>query len=71
MKLFMDNMNGNTTENDIKILFGQFGAADEVKLVFHADGIRRRGFVYVEMLENENAIKAIVGLNAKYSLAES
>jgi RNA recognition motif-containing protein len=49
MRYFVDNMNCAATEDNIKLLFSQFGPVDQVRLVFHADGVRRRNIVFIEL----------------------
>jgi RNA recognition motif-containing protein len=49
MRNFVDNMNWAATEDDIILLFSQFGPVDQVRLVFHADGVRRRNIVFIEL----------------------
>ena len=66
MKIFVNGINWNATENDIKILFSQFGPVDDVRLIYYpTEPPKRRGFVFVEMLESENAMKAIISLDGK------
>jgi len=66
VKIFVNNVNWNATEKEIEILFSQFGPVDDVRLVFYpTDPPKRRGFVFVEMLESENAMKAIISLDGK------
>jgi RNA recognition motif-containing protein len=49
MRYFVDNMNWAATEDDIILLFSQFGPVDQLRLVFHADGVRRRNIVFIEL----------------------
>jgi len=49
MRNFVNNMNWAATEDDIKLLFSQFGPVDQVRLVFHTDGVRRRNIVFIEL----------------------
>jgi RNA recognition motif-containing protein len=64
MKIFVGNLAWAATEQDVKQLFTAYGPVDSVKLCFYEEG-HRRGFCFVEMIEAENALKAIFGLDGK------
>lgn len=64
MRLFCGNLNWYATESEVKMMFSEFGPVDSVTLCFYPDG-NRRSFCFIEMLENENALKAIINLDGK------
>lgn len=57
----MGNLNFDTTLEEVKEAFGEFGEVKDVFLPSDYDG-NPRGFAFVQM-EEENALKAIEGLN--------
>ena len=66
MRIFCSNMEWNASEAEIKALFSEYGMVDNVRLIFH-EGTppRRRGFVFVEMDSEGEALKAIISLDGK------
>lgn len=63
--LFVGNMSFNTTESDLRALFEPFGQVSRVSLVTDRETGRARGFAFVEMPNDEEAAKAIAGLDGK------
>ena len=61
-KLYVGNLSFNSTEEEIKAAFGQFGEVTSVTIIKDRDTGRSRGFGFVEM---ENADAAIAQLNGK------
>jgi RNA recognition motif-containing protein len=61
-KLYVGNLSFNSTEEEIKTMFGQFGEVTSVTIIKDRDTGRSRGFGFVEM---ENADAAIAQLNGK------
>ena len=55
------------SEGELRTLFEPFGAVDSVTVVTDRATGRSRGFGFVEMPNNEEAEKAIAGLNGKDS----
>jgi RNA recognition motif-containing protein len=64
-KLFVGNMNFQTTETDLRSLFEPFGSVEEIHIATDRDTGRARGFAFVSMTEDDAAEKAIAALNAK------
>ncbi|KAL7443779.1 hypothetical protein ACHAXH_009588 [Discostella pseudostelligera] len=60
-KIYVGNLNFDTTLEEVKEAFGEFGEVKDVFLPSDYDG-NPRGFAFVQM-EEENALKAIEGLN--------
>ena len=64
-KLFVGNLSFNTTENDLQDAFAAFGTVTEANLMMDRSTNRPRGFGFVTMSSDEEAQKAIDGLNGK------
>jgi cold-inducible RNA-binding protein len=63
--LFVGNLNFQTTEGDLTALFNQFGQVNRVHMVTDRETGRARGFAFVEMPNDEEATRAIAGLEGK------
>jgi RNA recognition motif-containing protein len=64
-KLFVGNLSFNTTENDLNDAFAAFGTVTEANLMMDRSTQRPRGFGFVTMSSDEEAQRAIEGLNGK------
>jgi cold-inducible RNA-binding protein len=64
-KLFVGNLTFDTTENDLQDLFAPFGTVNEANLMMDRMTNRSRGFGFVTMSSDDEAQKAIAGLNGK------
>ena len=62
-KLFVGNLNFNTTENDLQDAFSAHGVVSEVNLMMDRMSGRSRGFAFVTMSTPEEAQKAIAAMN--------
>jgi len=65
MNMYVSNLSFQTTEEDLNKLFSQFGSVSSAKIINDRDTGRSRGFAFVEMDSDEEANKAIAGLNNK------
>jgi RNA recognition motif-containing protein len=63
--LFVGNMGIQTTESDLTALFQRFGQVARVHLATDRATGRARGFAFVEMPNDEEAAKAMAGLDGK------
>ncbi|MBI4463465.1 MAG: RNA-binding protein [Acidobacteria bacterium] len=63
--LFVGNLSFQTTESDLTSLFEPFGEIARLQLMTDRDTGRSRGFAFVEMVQDEDATKAIAELNGK------
>ena len=62
--LYVGNLPFETTEEDLRQLFGQYGTVVNVQLIKHRDTGRSRGFGFVEMSDGaEAAIQATNGMD--------
>ncbi len=64
-KLFVANMSFQTTESELTALFKGFGQVTRVHIAMDRETGRARGFAFVEMPNDEEAAKAIAGLDGK------
>ncbi|HLX11032.1 MAG TPA: RNA-binding protein [Thermoanaerobaculia bacterium] len=64
-KLFVGNLNFDTTSDDLKELFAQAGTCDSAQVMTDRATGRSRGFGFVEMSTDSEAQKAIEELNGK------
>src|SRR5277367_4597083 len=63
--LFVGNMSFQTTESELSELFKAFGQVTRVHIAMDRETGRARGFAFVEMPNDEEAAKAIAGLDGK------
>ena len=61
--IYVGNLAWAATEDDLKQLFGQYGAVIKAQIIQDRDTGRSRGFGFVEMANDEEAQKAIEALN--------
>jgi len=64
-RLFVGNLSFNTSEDDLRNLFGASGTIVEVKVVTERETGRSRGFAFVEMSSPAEAATAISNLNGR------
>ena len=64
-RLFVGNMNFQTTDSELRSLFEPFGEVGVIHLATDRETGRARGFAFVEMTNDEEAGKAIAALNGK------
>ena len=62
-KLYVGNLSFETTESDLKELFGQVGTVETVRIITDRDTGRSKGFGFVEMQDGGD--KAIAEMNGK------
>ena len=63
--LFVGNLNFQTTEADLTALFQPFGQVGRIHIATDRETGRARGFAFVEMPNDDEAVKAIAGLDGK------
>lgn len=63
--LFVGNLNFQTTEAELRALFEPFGQVSRVHIAKDRETGRARGFAFVEMPSDEEAGKAMAGLDGK------
>ena len=63
--LFVGNMSFQTSEADLRALFEPFGPIARIHVVNDRETGQPRGFAFVEMANDDDAAKAMSGLNGK------
>jgi cold-inducible RNA-binding protein len=63
--IFVGNLSYSVTENTLRSLFEAYGAVERVSVMTERDTGEPRGFGFVDMTNNEEAVKAIAALNGK------
>jgi len=62
-KLYVGNLSFDSTEADLRDLFGRHGSVDSVAVIMDRETGRARGFAFVEMSEASAAQEAIRALD--------
>ena len=62
-KVFVGNLDFNTTKDEVQSLFSQIGEIKDVFLPMDRESGRPRGFAFVEFASDEDAAKAIERFN--------
>jgi len=65
MKLLIRNLDRSTTEEELKVLFQEFGSVQSCSLVIDAGTGASKGFGFIEMPKSGDAKSAIKNLNNK------
>jgi cold-inducible RNA-binding protein len=65
MNIFVGNLSFRTTEQELQREFEAFGEVDSVKIVMDRETLKSRGFAFVEMRNQDQALAAIAGINGK------
>lgn len=63
--LFVGNMSFQTSESDLRELFAPFGQVTRVHMAMDRETGKARGFAFVEMANDDEAAKAMAGLDGK------
>jgi RNA recognition motif-containing protein len=63
MRIYVGNLSFNTTEDTLRGEFASYGEVADVAVVTDRDTGRSRGFAFVTMSNDEEARRAIAGLN--------
>ncbi len=62
-KLYIGNLPYSTTEDDLRNLFGEYGAVLSATLITDRDSGRSKGFGFVELEDDAKALEAITALD--------
>ena len=65
MNIYVSNLSFSTNDDGLKELFEKYGAVNSAKVILDRETGRSRGFGFVEMASDDEAQKAIDGLNNK------
>ncbi len=63
MNIYVGNLGYEQTEDELKVAFEAFGEVESARIITDRDTGRSKGFGFVEMLDNDQAVAAIDGLN--------
>lgn len=70
MKLFVGNLNKTASEEQLKRLFSDCGTVTSAVIVYDGYTHRSRGFGYVDMPEEAEAVSAIYRLHNVYFMRQ-
>jgi RNA recognition motif-containing protein len=65
MKIYISNLSFHTTNDTLTALFEKFGTVSSTRVITDRETGRNRGFAFVEMATDDEAQKAIHGLDNK------
>jgi cold-inducible RNA-binding protein len=65
MNIFVGNLSFKSTEQELQREFEAFGEVNSVKIITDHNTFKSRGFAFVEMLDRDQALAAIAGINGK------
>ena len=65
MNIYVGNLSFQLSENDLNSAFEEYGQVDSTKIITDRETGRSKGFGFIEMPNQEEAQKAIEGLNGK------
>lgn len=63
MNLYISNLSYNISDEDLRLLFADYGEITSAKVILDRETGRSRGFGFVELSDDELAKKAIEELN--------
>ena len=63
MKMYVGNLSFNTSDNDLRQKFEEFGDVASVNIITDRETGRSKGFAFVEMANNSAAENAMNSLN--------
>ena len=63
MNLYISNLSYNISDEDLRLLFADYGEITSAKVIMYRETGRSRGFGFVELSDDELAKKAIEELN--------
>ena len=63
MNIYVGNLPYSATEEQLKTMFGQYGAVTSASIIKDRDTGRSKGFGFVEMSDDSSAEEAIQALN--------
>ena len=65
MNIYVGSVPFDLTEKQLENLFSEFGTVESARIIEDRDTGRSKGFGFVEMSNNDEAEKAIAGLDEK------
>jgi RNA recognition motif-containing protein len=70
-KIYVGNIAFNATEQDLRDLFSEYGEIESLKIMKDNFTERSKGFGFIEMVDENDAKKAIATLNGKDFMGKS
>ena len=64
-KIYVGNLSFQTSDQDLKNLFDEYGQVNSAAIVTDRDSGRSRGFGFVEMEDDKAAMSAISAINGR------
>jgi RNA recognition motif-containing protein len=64
-KIYVGNLSWDTTDTDLTTLFAEHGEVNSASVITDRETGRSRGFGFVEMENDDQAMQAIQALNAR------
>ena len=71
MNLYISNLSYNISDEDLRLLFADYGEITSAKVIMDRETGRSRGFGFVELSDDELAKKAIEELNKVINITEA
>ena len=65
MNIYVGNLSYDTTEEDLRKVFEEFGEVKSASVIMDRDSGRSKGFGFVEMPSNDEAQAALTGLSGR------
>lgn len=65
MNIYVGNISFETSEDNLKTMFEEYGEVTSVKIVMDRETGRSRGFGFVEMTDDDKGRTAIAEINGK------
>lgn len=62
-KIYVGNLSYETTEDDLKTIFAEYGTVESVNVIKDRFTGKSKGFAFVEMGDEDSARQAIEGMN--------
>jgi len=62
VKIYIDNLAESVNESDLRTAFEKYGDVESIELQKHRFGNKRRGYAYLDMPSDEDAMKAMKAL---------
>lgn len=63
MNIFIANLNYKVRSEKLQEIFGEYGDVSSAKIIFDRESKRSKGFGFVEMPNDDDALRAIEDLN--------
>lgn len=65
MNIYVGNLSYNTSEGNLETMFSEFGTVESVRIITDRETGRSKGFAFVDMPDDQEAMAAIEALNGQ------